>query len=142
MCRGQIFVNLLNLAFWSALAVDIFWLYLMKCFQVNIIEVTVEIPQKLHTAVIGAKGYLIREISEDCGGVLIRFPSENAQSDKVHLRGPKDEVEKAKKRLLEVASDRVSDGSHNFFLFLTYLPIFSLSCLNVKKTCHYMLASH
>ena len=70
---------------------------------------TVGIPHKLHTSMIGAKGHLIREISEECGGVLIRFPNENTQSDKVCLRGPKEEVEKAKKRLLEVASDRVSD---------------------------------
>jgi len=75
---------------------------------VNIVEVTVEIPHRLHTSVIGAKGHLIREISEECGGIVIRFPSENVQSDKVYLRGPKDEVVKAKKRLLEVASDRVS----------------------------------
>ena len=58
---------------------------------------------------IGAKGHLIHEISDECGGILIRFPNENTLSDKVCLRGPKEEVEKAKKRLLEVASDRVSD---------------------------------
>jgi len=71
--------------------------------------VTVEIPQKFHTSMIGAKGHLIREISEECGGVVIRFPNENMQSDKVYLRGPKEEVEKAKKRLREVASDKVND---------------------------------
>lgn len=70
---------------------------------------TVEIPQKFHTSMIGAKGHLIREISEECGGVVIRFPNENMQSDKVYLRGPKEEVEKAKKRLREVASDKVND---------------------------------
>jgi len=69
---------------------------------------TVEIPQKLHTSVIGAKGHLIREIIEECGGVHIRFPNENMQSDKVLLRGTKSDVENAKKRLLEAASDRVS----------------------------------
>ena len=81
----------------------------MICIQVNIVEVTAEIPHKLRTSMIGPKGHLIREISEDCGGILIRFPTENTQSDTVLLRGPKDEVEKAKKRLLEVASDRVSN---------------------------------
>lgn len=78
------------------------------CFQVNIVEETVEIPQKWHTSMIGAKGHLIREISEDCGGVIIRFPNENTQSDKVYLRGPKEEVEKARKRLLEVLNNKVS----------------------------------
>lgn len=44
---------------------------------------------------------------DDCGGVVIRFPSENSNSDKVHIRGPKAEVEKAKTRLTELANDRV-----------------------------------
>ena len=71
----------------------------------------VEIPQKLHTSIIGAKGHLIREISEECGGVQIRFPNESTQSDKVYIRGTKEDVEKAKKRLFEAASVRVSDKS-------------------------------
>jgi len=53
---------------------------------------------------------MIREISDECGGVQIRFPTENMQSDKVYIRGAKDDVEKAKKRLLEVANDRVNDN--------------------------------
>ena len=67
---------------------------------------------------IGAKGHLIREISEECGGIVIRFPNENMQSDKVYLRGPKEEVEKAKKRLREVASDKVSDEYHLIKLWI------------------------
>ena len=43
------------------------------------------IPHKLHNAVIGAKGRFIRAIMDECGGVLIRFPSENQASDKVSL---------------------------------------------------------
>ena len=57
---------------------------------------------------IGPKGHLIREIMDDCGGVQIRFPSENSSSDKVHVRGPKADVEKARKLLLDLANDRVS----------------------------------
>ena len=49
---------------------------------------------------IGAKGHMIREISEECGSVQIHFPPENMQSDKVYVRGAKEDVEKAKKRLL------------------------------------------
>lgn len=80
----------------------------MICCQANAVEVTVDIPHKWHTSMIGAKGHLIREISEECGKVLIRFPNENMQSDKVFIRGCKEEVEKAKKRLLELASNKVS----------------------------------
>ena len=48
---------------------------------------------------------------DDCGGVQIRFPSENSASDKVHIRGPKDDVEKAKNKLLELANERVCINS-------------------------------
>lgn len=74
--------------------------------QANIAEETIVIPHKLHNAVIGAKGKYVRAIMEECGGVLIRFPSENTSSDKVVIRGPKDDVENAKKQLLELVEDR------------------------------------
>jgi KH domain len=75
--------------------------------QANISDITVDIPHKVHTSLIGPKGHLIREIMDECGGVQIRFPSENSNSDKVHIRGPKAEVEKAKNRLQDLANDRV-----------------------------------
>jgi len=71
----------------------------------NIRELIVEIPNKLHNSIIGAKGRLIRSIMEECGGVIIRFPQEGT-SDKVTIRGPKDDVEKAKKQLLELANEK------------------------------------
>lgn len=77
---------------------------------INIKEITVEIPHKLHTSMIGSKGHLIREIMEECGGVQIRFPSENTTSDKVFVRGSKEDVEKAKKRLLDLANERKEAG--------------------------------
>ena len=67
----------------------------------------IEIPQRFHTTIIGAKGNLVQSITDECGGVQIRFPSDKAVSDKVVIRGTKDGVERAKKRLLELANDRV-----------------------------------
>ncbi|XP_055958186.1 vigilin [Patella vulgata] len=76
----------------------------------NIKEVTVEIPSNLHNSIIGAKGRLIRAIMEECGGVIIRFPPEGTSSDKVMIRGPKDDVENAKKQLMEMASEKKLSG--------------------------------
>jgi hypothetical protein len=76
--------------------------------QANIKETTIEIPHKLHNSIIGAKGRLIRSIMEECGGVIIRFPPEGTNNDKVTIRGPKDDVESAKKQLLDVSNERVS----------------------------------
>jgi len=76
----------------------------------NIAEETIEIPHKHHNSIIGAKGRLIRSIMDECGGVIIRFPAENSSSDKVIIRGPKDDVDNAKKQLLELAGERIESG--------------------------------
>lgn len=72
----------------------------------NIKETEVAIPAKLHNSLIGSKGCLVRSIMEDCGGVHIHFPSEGSGSDKVTIRGPAGEVEKAKKQLLQLAEEK------------------------------------
>ncbi|MEQ2171697.1 hypothetical protein GOODEAATRI_013400, partial [Goodea atripinnis] len=72
----------------------------------NIKEAEVSIPAKLHNSLIGSKGCLVRSIMEDCGGVHIHFPSEGSGSDKVTIRGPASEVEKAKKQLLQLAEEK------------------------------------
>ena len=45
---------------------------------------------------------------DECGGVIIRFPEEGSTKDRVIIRGPKDDVENAKKQLLELADQIVS----------------------------------
>lgn len=66
------------------------------------------IPSKLHNSLIGAKGRFIRSIMEECGGVHIHFPTEGSGSDTVTIRGPAQDVEKAKKQLLHLAEEKVS----------------------------------
>ncbi|XP_075906806.1 vigilin [Nelusetta ayraudi] len=72
----------------------------------NIKETEVTIPPKLHNSLIGSKGCLVRSIMDDCGGVHIHFPSEGSGSDKVTIRGPAGEVEKARKQLLQLAEEK------------------------------------
>ncbi|XP_054655819.1 vigilin isoform X2 [Dunckerocampus dactyliophorus] len=72
----------------------------------NIKETEVAIPAKLHNSLIGSKGCLVRSVMEECGGVHIHFPSEGSGSDKVTIRGPAGEVEKAKKQLLQLAEEK------------------------------------
>lgn len=75
--------------------------------QANISEVDVSIPSKLHNSLIGSKGRLVRSIMEECGGVHIHFPTEGSGIDKVTIRGPAEEVEKAKQQLLALAEEKV-----------------------------------
>uniref|UniRef100_A0A8C7FU32 Vigilin n=1 Tax=Oncorhynchus kisutch TaxID=8019 RepID=A0A8C7FU32_ONCKI len=72
----------------------------------NIKESDVTIPAKLHNSLIGSKGCLVRAVMEDCGGVHIHFPSEGSGSDRVTVRGPAGEVERAKRQLLQLAEEK------------------------------------
>lgn len=77
------------------------------CGQANISEIEVSIPSKLHNSLIGSKGRFVRSIMEECGGVHIHFPTEGSGIDKVTIRGPVEEVEKAKQQLLALAEEKV-----------------------------------
>ncbi|XP_042900399.1 vigilin [Parasteatoda tepidariorum] len=101
----------------------------------QVITKEIMIPAKLHNSIIGTKGRLIRSITEDCGGVTIKFPTGGTGSDKVSIRGPKDDVEKAKKLLLELSNEKQltshtaevkADPKHHKFLI-------GKSGVNIKK---------
>ena len=67
---------------------------------VKVEEDFVEIPHQLHTSLIGRGGAIIKQIRNECGGVIINFPPEGSNapgSDKIVLKGPREEIEKAKR---------------------------------------------
>ncbi|KAK1168684.1 vigilin-like [Acipenser oxyrinchus oxyrinchus] len=72
----------------------------------NIIELEVSIPSKLHNSLIGSKGRFVRSIMEECGGVHIHFPTEGSGIDTVIIRGPAEDVDKAKQQLLSLAEEK------------------------------------
>ncbi|XP_046965375.1 vigilin [Vanessa cardui] len=74
--------------------------------KANIVTDEVTIAPKYYNSLIGAGGKLIHSIMEECGGVLIKFPPADSDSDKVLIRGPIEDVEKAKQQLLAHASER------------------------------------
>jgi len=77
----------------------------------DVVSVDLIIPAKIHNTMIGAGGKLIQSISDDCGGVAIKFPPSSSNSDKVTIRGPKDDVEKARKMLTEMSTERQLNSS-------------------------------
>lgn len=100
----------------------------------------VSIPSKLHNSLIGAKGRFIRSIMEECGGVHIHFPTEGSGSDTVTIRGPAQDVEKAKKQLLQLAEEKVRiviggrklcepHSSLNSYLWIVF------KCMGTWRTC-------
>lgn len=72
----------------------------------TIVTEEITIDPKFYNSLIGARGKLIHSIMEDCGGVTIKFPSAESKSDRVTIRGPKDDVERAKQQLLDLANER------------------------------------
>lgn len=68
----------------------------------------IDLPQQLHTALIGKGGAIIKQIRRECGGVIINFPPEQTQtpSDRITLKGPRDEIEKAKQELSKMAKQK------------------------------------
>ncbi|XP_076803941.1 vigilin-like isoform X2 [Clavelina lepadiformis] len=74
--------------------------------QANIVEESLSIESKLHNSLIGAKGRLIRSVMDECGGVQIHFPTDSSGSNTVTIRGPPDDVKKAKTQLLQIAKQK------------------------------------
>lgn len=72
----------------------------------NIVIEEIVIPPRFYNFLIGTGGKLIHSIMEDCGGVTIKFPTAESRSDKVNIRGPKEDVEKAKQQLLELTNEK------------------------------------
>jgi len=76
----------------------------------NIVSKDIMVPAKIHNTMIGAGGKLIQSIMTECGGVAIKFPTSGSGSDKVTIRGPSEEVEKAVKLLMELADEKTLSG--------------------------------
>lgn len=83
----------------------------------------VSIPSKLHNSLIGSKGRFVRSIMEECGGVHIHFPTEGSGNDKVTIRGPVEEVAKAKQQLLALAEEKVCGILELLFFWLFFPPL-------------------
>lgn len=66
------------------------------------------VDSKHHRFFVARRGQVLRDIADEYGGVIVSFPRTASQSDKVTLKGAKDCVEAAKKRMLEMIEDLVS----------------------------------
>jgi len=74
--------------------------------KADVVNEEVTIPAKIHNTMIGAGGKLIQSIMDDCGGVHIKFPEAKSGSDKVAIRGPKEDVDKAKQMLISLSQEK------------------------------------
>lgn len=69
----------------------------------SIIATEVSVPNRLHSRLLSGNRRLIRDIEDEFGGVHILFPKDKgSDKDKVTIRGPKDDVNKAEIALKEL----------------------------------------
>ncbi|CAJ0957494.1 unnamed protein product, partial [Mesorhabditis belari] len=73
----------------------------------SIVTLEVNIPVKIQQRLLGAGRRLIADIEEECGGVHVKFPAEKSDSEKVVVRGPQGDAEKAIALLQKMAQDKL-----------------------------------
>lgn len=100
---------------------------LAYCSQDNVIEDTMMVDPKHHRYFVSRRGQVLRDLSDEYGGVMVSFPRTGSQSEKVTVKGAKECVEAAKKRMQEIIEDLVS--SHRFLFYFFLLICFSVSLL-------------
>lgn len=66
------------------------------------------VDPKHHRYFVARRGQVLRDIADEYGGVMVSFPRTASQSDKVTLKGAKDCVAAAMKRMQEIIEDLVS----------------------------------
>lgn len=78
------------------------------------------VDPKHHRHFVIRRGQVLREIADEYGGVMVSFPRSGTQSDKVTLKGAKDCVEAAKKRIQEIIEDLVCHRKTVSFLICSW----------------------
>ncbi|KAI8434971.1 hypothetical protein MSG28_003426, partial [Choristoneura fumiferana] len=71
----------------------------------NVSESEMAVAPRHHRHFVARRGEVLRRIADDCGGVQISFPRQGVNSDRVVLKGPKECIEAAKTRILEIIED-------------------------------------
>jgi len=65
------------------------------------------VDSRHHRHFVARKADVVRQISEECGGVSIMFPRAASHSDRVVLKGAKQCVDAAQQRILDVVAELV-----------------------------------
>ena len=67
-----------------------------------------KVDSKHHRYFISRKGEILKQIADEFGGVVISFPRIGVKSDLVVLKGARNCVDGAKKRVEEIVHDLVT----------------------------------
>uniref|UniRef100_A0A7N6AM59 Vigilin n=1 Tax=Anabas testudineus TaxID=64144 RepID=A0A7N6AM59_ANATE len=79
----------------------------------DVVEDSMVVDFRHHRHFVCRRGQVLRELAEEYGGVTVSFPRTGANSQRVTLKGAKDCVDAAKKRIQEIIEDLVSYASRH-----------------------------
>ena len=85
-------------------------------------ELKFNVEPKHHRHFVARRGEVLRQIADEYGGVTVSFPRSGVKSSEVIIKGSKDCVEGAKKKILDIVIDLVSFLLHNTEVLLTLVP--------------------
>ncbi|NWQ82481.1 VIGLN protein, partial [Columbina picui] len=98
----------------------------------NVVEDSMVVDPKHHRHFVIRRGQVLREIADEYGGVMVSFPRSGTQSDKVTLKGAKDCVEAAKKRIQEIIEDLVCHRKAVSSIFCCFRTRRELCAFNMR----------
>ncbi|KAG7257788.1 hypothetical protein CRUP_013486 [Coryphaenoides rupestris] len=73
--------------------------------QDDVVEDSMVVDARHHRHFVCRRGQVLRELAEEYGGVAVSFPRTGAHGQRVTLKGAKDCVEAAKRRIQEIVDD-------------------------------------
>ena len=80
-------------------------IFLCMWIQDNVMEAEISVDPRFHRHFVARRGEVLRQIAEEYGGVTVSFPRSGVKSDKVVLKGARDCVEGAKRRIIGIVED-------------------------------------
>ena len=89
--------------------------------KANLAVAEIKVDPRFYKIVIGKKGDTIKKLNEEFDNCSIKVPGLEEDSDVIVVRGPKDDVEKLRKQIVQLVEEtrhhEVSNISSFFFFF-------------------------
>lgn len=96
------------------------------------------VDPKHHRYFVARRGEVLKHIADEFGGVTVSFPRSGVKSDRVVIKGSKDCVEGAKKRIQEIVEDLVCLVTNTCYRSLLNLNLTIVILISLKIYCSYM----
>lgn len=96
------------------------------------------VDPKHHRYFVARRGEVLKHIADEFGGVTVSFPRSGVKSDRVVIKGSKDCVEGAKKRIQEIVEDLVCIVTNTCYRSFLNLNLTIVILISLKIDCSYM----